>query len=145
MNNITLALKISEFEFAPNMVSDIVGIVASNVFLKGESYLVGPSENSIVKTRSTNYWEYRVHISNNSIWVKTIIDKFIMEVLDVKKDLWSKIKDDIDMELYIGIGFHSDDELDNYHFDRKVINLLSDLKVEIDIDQHVVSQSRDCQ
>jgi hypothetical protein len=135
MNNITLALKVSDFKFDPKEITDLVGLTPFRFFLEGEDYFIGPPHNRIPKIRESNYWEYRIHISNNNVWTKTVIDSFVKEVIEEKRTGWLKIKNDISIELYIGVQYHSLDELDSYHFDQGCIKLLSDLSMEIDVDQ----------
>ena len=136
MNDVSIALKISGFDFDPKEISKIVHLTPNSTHIKGETFFIGPPKNRIPKIRETNYWEYRVNIVNNEVWIKEIVDQFIVEVIQEKKDEWNKIIRFVDMELYIRVQYDSLEGLDSYYFENKTLKLLNDLNISIDIDQY---------
>ena len=138
MNNISLALKVFEFEFGLNYIQEVTGIMPTVTYSKGATYFIGPEHNRISKQYDDNYWEYRVHIHNNSAWIQNVIDQFVKEVLLERKESWMQINEICKKELYIGVRYYQ--ELDNFHFNNEFIALFDTLKVEIDIDQYIVSK-----
>ena len=137
MNNLTLALKISDFEFDHDYLNKIFKMNASAIHSKGQFYYTGPAHNQIQKSYESNYWEYRAHIMNNSVWIKTVVDKFVEEFILNNRDTIMKIKNDCKIELYVGINYRKDEDLDSFHFDLPLIKLFADLNIEIDIDQSI--------
>jgi hypothetical protein len=138
MNNISLALKVFEFEFGLNYIQEVTGIIPTATYSKGTTYFVGPEHNRISKQYEDNYWEYRVHIHNNSAWIQKVIDQFVKEVLLERKESWMQINELCKKELYIGVRYYQ--ELDNFHFNNEFLALCEALKVEIDIDQYLSSE-----
>jgi hypothetical protein len=134
MNALTLVLKVTDFTFDLEYIERLTGIKPSKAVSKGMTYIVGPMHRQQERKYDTNYWEYRIHIANNTVWIKTIVDEFVTEILASKIQCWEKIKDDCMMELYIGV--HYKDKLDSFHFDRETISLFSRINLEIDIDQY---------
>jgi hypothetical protein len=140
MNNISIALKVFEFNFKHEYIDELLGLAPTDIHIQGEDYFIGPPHNQLKKTYEYNYWEYRIFIENNSVWVKTIIDQFVEEVIFKKEKAIEKIKNDCGMELYVGINFSVKEGLDSFHFDLPILRLLANLNIEIDIDQYLSSK-----
>jgi hypothetical protein len=104
--------------------------------MKGEEFYVGPANNRLKKIYETNYWEYRVHIKENAVWVTTIIKQFVKEYIESKVEALDTIKNKCGLELYVGLLYSKDDRLESFHLDIDLVKLFSRLNIEIDIDQH---------
>ena len=139
MNNLSIALKICDFKFDHEFLTNLLGIVPTDIHKEGFEYEYGSPLNKIIKKYESNYWEYRIHVKRNSVWIKTIIDKFVEEVIFNKIKAFESIKNLSYVELYIGVYFDTSSGLDSFHFDHQLIKLFSELNIEIDIDQYIVN------
>jgi hypothetical protein len=140
MSELTVALKITDFEFEPSSLNEMLQLTPTGFHLKGEEYFIGSPERRLKKAYENNYWEYRISIRENTVWVTTIFNQFVKEVIEGKKELLERIKNDCLMELYIGLGYAKEERLESFHFNIEVLKLLSQLNIEIDIDQQLMSQ-----
>jgi hypothetical protein len=143
MNNISLALKISDFSFDNEYINNLLGLLPTDTHEKNQEFFIGPPHNRTKKVYESNYWEYRVYIKNNAVWIKTVIDQFAREVILSKKPAIEKMKNSCQMELYIGMHFNNEDGLDSFHFDANLLAILGELNIDIDIDQYLFTKSID--
>jgi len=137
MNNVSIALKLSDFELDPSYISNLLMLTPTDDKEKGQEFYIGPPNNRLKKVYESNYWEYRIHIKNNHLWLKVLIDQFVKEIILERKSLLLMIKDKCCLELYVGVEFSGNDSLDSYHFDLDTLRLFSELSIEIDIDQRI--------
>jgi Domain of unknown function (DUF4279) len=135
MNNISIVIKASHFKYSPDHITGILGLTPSSIHLAGEEYLIGPLHNQLVREYEYNYWEYRVEIVHNDVWVMTLLSKFILEVILPRKDKFEEIKGECSFELYVNVLYDNNVELESFHFDMDMLTLLTALNFEIDIDQ----------
>jgi|SRR5687768_7602373 len=134
MNDITIAIKIFDFKFEHDYISNLFGLSPKIFHRKGDSYEMG----SVIKVHDSNYWDYRIHIKKNNIWIKEIIDRFVQENMLDKENVFENLKGRCTMELYISVWFY--DNPDNFHFDSKLLSFFSKYEIDIDIDQYLHSR-----
>lgn len=137
MNNLAIALKITNYPFSHDFITNLLELTPTETHYKDEPYWSGPPDKQTPKTYKKNYWEYRIFIQYNEAWIKNVIDAFSNEVIIQKEQALDTIKDQCNMELYIGVHFKTGENLDSYHFDIPLLATLARLKIEIDIDQFV--------
>ena len=137
MSVLTIALKITDFEFDQTMISEWLGLKPTAYYVKGDEYYVGPTSNRQRKIYEVNYWEYRISVKENSVWVMTILKQFVKEFVESKIEALETIKDKCQFEVYVGILYNKEERLDSFHFDLDLLKLFSRLNIELDIDQQV--------
>ena len=132
MNEISIAIKISEFDLDIPEISQMLNLIPSHSHYKGESYNFKTSEGDIEKVYESNYWEYRFEIESNE-WVQIFINNFINEIILDRKNILQPISKVSRMEFFVGINYYEEPN-PSFHFEHEAIKLLSDVGFSLDID-----------
>lgn len=75
MNQISIAVKISNFSFALDYLSSGLNLKPTLAHLKGEDYTIKGPNGNVQKVYKYSYWEYRHEFRTNE-WVQALADKF---------------------------------------------------------------------
>lgn len=89
------------------------------------------------KTYEYNYWEYRQEYVTTE-WPQYLINRFISEIVLVRKERLRQLSTESRLEFFIGIDC-KDDANPGFHFDIPTLALLSEIKAELDIDMYCYS------
>lgn len=133
MNDISVVIKIVDFDLSFQRISEILNLEPTKTCKKGDKYFVDSSK-TVEKIYQTNYWEHRLNIKSNTVWVKEVIDTFCKEKLYPKDNDLVALHGKCRMELSISIWYYN--SYDSFHFDLELLNFLAKHQIEIDIDQY---------
>jgi hypothetical protein len=135
MTEISVALKIADFDLKAEDISSIVGLNPTHSFMKGERYYLNTQRGKVEKEYPNSFWEYRVSFKIED-WTQNIIDKFIDEVIVPRQETLKKIADKYYIELFIGIRYRNEAN-PSYHFKANQLRVLGEIGMELDIDTYV--------
>ncbi len=139
LNKNIVELKIFDFDTDPRYITNLLNLNPTRTWYKGEEYLFGDNRKGIKKTHESNYWEYRsVNISND--WIGDHIEKFIEEIIIPRKSLLKIITERFHTELSI-VQYMYEGCNPGLYFDKKVIKVLDECGLELNIDLYVLSQA----
>lgn len=138
MNDVTIAIKVSNFSFTHDYLTQLLALNPSKIHKKNDSYFSGPPNNKKEKKYEYDYWEYRLHIKSNDVWLKIIIDKFIEDIISPRREAFGIIKEKCELEIYIGVYYRdiSVGGLDSFSFESSILSLLGQLNIALEIDQY---------
>ena len=133
-----VGFSITEFNQAPEDLTQILNLQPTKMALKGQNYFVGPPNKKIEKSWPWNFWQYQEVIENNSLWIGDQIDEFVLKTILPRKSVLNKLKSTCKFEFaivqYIYHGCNP-----GYHFDNKILKILAEINFEIDIDTYVLT------
>jgi hypothetical protein len=131
-NEISIAIKISEFDLDIKEISKILNLMPTHSHYKDDFYNVKTSIGEQKKKYEYNYWEYRLEFKSDD-WPQILVNKFINEIVDTRKDILQKISKRSRIEFFIGINYYQEAN-PSFHFEIQTINLFSYIGFELDID-----------
>ncbi len=139
MNNISIAIKLSHFFVSLDILSEKMGLQPTHSHLKDETYSIKTHKGIVSKTYAYNYWEYRLEF-NTDEWVQDLVDKFINDILQPRKDVLMETSLDGQLELFVGVHYR-DEANPSFHFDVISLKFLTEINAELDIDMYFLSGS----
>jgi hypothetical protein len=139
MNNISIAIKLSHFFVSSDTLSEKIGLQPTHSHREGETYTMKTPKGKVSKNYAYNYWEYREKFITDE-WVQVLIDKFISDVLQPRKDILTELSLDGQLEFFVGIHYQSEAN-PGFHFDVNNLKFLAEIKAELDIDMYFLNGS----
>ena len=131
-------LLIYNFDYHPNQISERLTAEPHSIGVKGESYEIGPPHNRITKTHEYNYWEHEFKLLTNE-FIGDIIEKYVDDFIMPNISYFKELAVDGDIQ-FIVIQYYYDGCNPGFHFDKRVVKILSDLGASIDIDLYCLSE-----
>jgi hypothetical protein len=132
MNEISIAIKISRFDFETELLSMSLSLTPSRSHYKGETYTLDTSNGQVTKQYAYYYWEYRIEYKTEE-WEQSLINKFIDDIVTDRREELKKIKKNASLEFFIGINYYNVVN-PGFHFDARRLALLADIGFELDFD-----------
>lgn len=136
MNEVSIAVKLSNFPFTLDDITSKLDLLPTHCHLQGETYEVKSVEGIIEKKYAYNYWEYRYEFKGEE-WAQTLADKFIEDVILVKKETFKELSAKCEIEFFIGVNYYNEVN-PGFHFDLAKMKLLSYIGAELDIDLYTL-------
>ena len=136
-NKSYIELKIFDCE-DPIEINDILGVVPTCTWKKGEEYIVADKKENIRKVRENNYWEYRSTMISTD-WIGNQIEEFIIEILEPRKELIRTITERFPAEFSI-VQYIYDSCNPGFYFDKKALQIFVECGLELNIDVYVLYQ-----
>ena len=131
-NKLVVSLKIFDFNYQPERLTEKLRLEPSNTFLKGDTYFLGQIK--IPKVSNYNYWEYSLNFTvDKNLWIQNVVDQFIKEIIRPRTDLLIELSYESNLELYVAHNSH-DDYHPSLHFKKEDISLLGKIGLELDLD-----------
>jgi hypothetical protein len=132
-----LKLVIYGFDYQPNLISEKLMIEPHSVGIKGESYEIGSPQNRIKKTHEYSYWEHEWKVYTND-FVGDIVEKYVDDFVRPNMASLIELSEDSDLQFTV-VQYYYDGCNPGFHFDKRVVKILSDLGASIDIDLYCLS------
>ena len=129
---------IHNFDYHPDQISKKLMIEPHSIGVKGEPYEIGPPHNRIKKTHEYSYWEHEWKIFTND-FIGDIVEKYVNNFIKPNTSSLKEIAADCDMQFTV-IQYYYDGCNPGFHFDKSVVQILSDLGASIDIDLYCLSE-----
>ncbi|MGB4775268.1 MAG: DUF4279 domain-containing protein [Daejeonella sp.] len=136
-NKNIIELKISDFEVEHEEITYLLDLNPTHIWIKGEEYLFG-NKNQVKKTMEKNYWKYNSTALSNA-WIGEQLERFIEDIIVPRKDALKMIAARFHVELSI-VQYLYDSCNPGLYFDKKVLKILSDCGLELNIDLYVLTQ-----
>ncbi len=125
-------LLIYNFDYHPSQISEKLTIQPHSIGVKGESYKTGPPRNRMKKIHEYNYWEHEWKVYTND-FIGDMVYKYVDDVIRPNISSLKEIAADSDIQLGV-IQYYYDGCNPGFHFDKNIVQILSDLGASIDID-----------
>lgn len=132
MNEISVAIKISKHSFSSDILTSKLDLIPTHSHSIGESYSMKTANGLVEKKYDDNYWEYRQEFKTNE-WVQTLIDKFIEDVVLLRKEVLKDLSAQCAIEFFVGVNYYKEGN-PGFHFNLHEIAILSYIGAELDID-----------
>lgn len=138
MNNFSIALKISNFEFDVNHLNNLMKIDPTEFHYKGESYALKGPTGPVLKNYKDNYWEFRREYESDD-WVQKYVDTFIKEIIAPRIEMLKNISTQAALELFIGVNYLGDVN-PGFHFQANDLTVLAYAGLDIDMDLYFLKE-----
>lgn len=135
-NNLSLSFQIHDSNMHPNEITKLIDLTPTEMYVKNDTFYIGPEHNKIKREHTSNFWEYRLAFTlDETTWSQNIINRFILEVIGPKKDVIKMLPSSCKMNFFIGINYYNTLN-PTFHFNSEDLRLLGTLGIDIDIDQY---------
>ncbi|MUP16822.1 DUF4279 domain-containing protein [Ancylomarina euxinus] len=138
INQNHLILHFLEFDFAPDLITQKLGLQPLSTGQKGEEYFIGPQKD-IPRIWDCSHWDFEWKINTND-FIGDLVDKFFNEIIIPRIDTIKEIGLSCKMVRFTIVQYYYTGNNPGYGFEPEQLKILADIGAGIDVDIYCLGE-----